>query len=148
MKYKIGKTTLERLKNVDRKLVILFTTYLMLGKKDIGVTYGARTEGEQKDLKAKGKSQVSKSKHLPMNEKGITSGGNEFEYSEINAIDIIAFKDGKMVWDRAYYDDIIKDMKDIVAFYGWDDINFGYDFKTLNDCYHISVREDGDGGIK
>jgi hypothetical protein len=44
---------------------------------------------------------------------------------------------------------VIEDMKKIVAHYGWQDvINFGWDFKSLDDPFHISVSVPGDGGVK
>ncbi|MGL5232805.1 MAG: hypothetical protein ACRC7W_05700, partial [Fusobacteriaceae bacterium] len=119
------------------------------GKKDIGVTYGARTQQEQEKLKSEGKSQVSRSKHLLVKETLLTPTGYKIDVLESNALDIIAYKDGKPIWTREYYKDIIEDMKEIAEFYGWKDIiNWGWDMKSLNDPYHISVKEDGDGGIK
>ena len=149
LKYRFGKTSISRMKGVDARLIILATTYLNLGKKDIGITYGARTPKEQAHMLKTGKSQVSKSKHLLTEEELITQGGFKIDIIESNAIDIIAYKEGKQIWDRAYYEDIIKDMKEIVRLYGWQDIiNFGWDFKSFDDPYHISVKEPGDNGIK
>lgn len=149
LKYKFGKTSIARMKGVDARLIILVTTYMCLGKKDIGITYGARTQEEQEHMLKTGKSKVSKSKHLLTQEELVTQGGFKIDIVEANAIDIVAYKNGKPVWDRNFYEDIIKDMKEIAKHYGWQDaMNWGWDFKTLNDPYHISVKEVGDGGIK
>lgn len=149
LKYRFSKTSILRLKAVDPRLIILITTYLTLGKKDIGITYGARTPEEQEHMLKTGKSKVSKSKHLLIKEELVTQGSFKIDIVEANAIDFVAYKNGKPVWDREFYEDIIKDMKKIVKFYGWQDIiNFGWDFKTLNDPYHISVKEANDNGIK
>ena len=149
LKYKVGKTTLDRLKGVDTKLVIVFTTYLNMNKKDIGCTYGARTEEAQAEFLKTGKTTVKKSKHMPFKEVVNTPDGFKMDIVEFNAIDIVAYKEGKQVWERAYYEDIIKDMKAIVKHFGWQDLfNWGWDFVSLNDPYHISVKEIGDGGIK
>lgn len=149
LKYRFSKTSINRLKAVDPRLIILITTYLSLNKKDIGITYGARTPEEQNYLLKTGKSQVSKSKHLLFKEQLVTKGGFKMDIMESNAIDIVAYRNNKPVWNRAFYKDIIEDMKAIAKFYRWEkDINFGWDFKTLNDPYHISVKEIGDGGIK
>ncbi|MGL4665672.1 MAG: hypothetical protein ACRCWA_11710 [Clostridium butyricum] len=149
LKYRFGKTSILRLKCVDTRLIILVTTYLALGKKDIGVTYGARTKEEQKHMLDTGKSGVSKSKHLLSKEELVTQSGFKIDITESNAIDIVAYKNGKPIWDRSFYEDIIKDMKEIAKHYGWQDIiNWGWDFKSLNDPYHISVKEPGDRGIK
>lgn len=149
LKYRFGKTSIARMKAIDARLIILVTTYMCMGKKDIGVTYGSRTKEEQKHMLDTGKSQVSKSKHLMTEEELVTQGGFKTKVLESNAIDIVAYDKGKTVWERAYYEDIIKDMKEIAKHYGWQDIiNWGWDFKTLNDPYHISVKEPGDGGIK
>lgn len=149
LKYKFGKTSLSRMKGVDARLIILVTTYMCMGKKDIGITYGARTPEEQEHMLKTGKTQVTKSKHLLTKEELITQGGFKIDIVESNAIDIVAYKEGKQIWERAFYKDIIEDMKKIAKFYGWQDIiNFGWDFKTLNDPYHISVKEANDNGIK
>jgi hypothetical protein len=149
LKYRFGKTSISRMKGVDARLIILATTYMCMGKKDIGITYGARTPEEQAHMLKTGKSQVTKSKHLLNKEELTTQGGFKTDIMESNAIDIVAYKDGKDIWERAYYEDIIKDMKEIAKHYGWQDIiNWGWDFKSFNDPYHISVKEPGDGGIK
>ncbi|MGL6185548.1 MAG: hypothetical protein ACRC1T_09250 [Clostridium chrysemydis] len=149
LKYRFGKSSISRMKGVDARLIILVTTYMCLGKKDIGVTYGVRTKEAQEHMLATGKSKVKNSKHIPIKETITTPDGFNMEIMESNAIDIVAYKNGKPVWDREFYEDIIKDMKEIAKFYGWQDImNWGWDFKTLNDPYHISVKENGDGGIK
>lgn len=137
------------MKGVDARLIILVTSYLCLGKKDIGVTYGVRTREAQNHFLATGKSKTKNSKHIPIKETITTPDGYNLEILEGNAIDIVAYKNSQPVWDRAYYADIIADMKEIVKFYGWSDvINFGWDFKSFDDCYHISVKEAGDGGVK
>lgn len=148
LKYKYGKTTIERLKGVDPKLIILVATYMSIGKKDIGVTYGIRTSAEQEAILKKGNSQVKKSKHQMDKEIITTQEGGKVEIQLSNAIDILGYDNGKARWDRAFYEDIIEDMKEIVSFFGWTDINFGWDFKSLNDPYHISVSKVGDGGVK
>ncbi len=149
LKYRFSKTSISRMKAVDPRLIILATTYMCMGKKDIGVTYGVRTKEAQEHMLATGKSKVKNSKHIPIKETITTPDGFDMETMESNAIDIVAYKNGKSVWDREFYEDIIKDMKKIVKFYGWQNIiNFGWDFKTLNDPYHISVKEANDNGIK
>ena len=149
LKYRFGKTSIQRMKSVDARLIILVTTYMCMGKKDIGVTYGARTPEEQAEMLRTGKTQVAKSKHLLTKETLVTQGGFKIDIYEANAIDIVAYRNGKPVWEREYYKDIVEDMKQIAKHYGWQDvINFGWDFKSLNDPYHISVKEEGDGGIK
>lgn len=149
LKYRFSNSSLMRMKAVDPRLVILVATYMSLGKKDIGVTYGVRTQQEQDDLRRQGKSQVTRSKHIPIQETVVTQNGYKMNTMEGNAIDIVAYKNGKPCWDREYYKDIIEDMKAIVKHFRWEnDFNFGWDFKTLNDPYHISVKEVGDGGIK
>ena len=149
LKYRFSKTSISRMKAVDPRLIILITTYLVLGKKDIGITCGGRTLKEQEHMLKTGKSKVSKSKHLLTKEELVTQGEFKIDIVEANAIDFVAYKNGKPVWNREFYEDIIKDMKKIAKHYGWEDIiNWGWDFKTLNDPYHISIKEPGDGGIK
>ncbi|MGL5692352.1 MAG: hypothetical protein ACRDD8_16335 [Bacteroidales bacterium] len=149
MKYRYSKRSIELLKGVDPKLVIILSTYMAMGKKDIGVTYGMRTDAEQKKLFDAKKSKTMNSKHLIKKEKVKTSEGSVIEIGLSNAIDICAYENGKIRWDRAFYKDIIEDMKKIAEFYRWqDEINWGWDFKSIDDPYHISVKKDGDGGVK
>ncbi len=148
-KYKFSNNSLEKLKGVDRRLVILVTTYLNLGKKDIGITYGVRTLEEQKQLLKEGKTRTLKSKHLLVEEQLRTPSGYKAEILEGNALDFVVFENGRAIWEREAYKEVIEDMKKIANHFGWKDIiNFGWDFKTLDDPYHISVKEDGDGGVK
>lgn len=149
LKYKFSKTSISRMKGVDPRLIILITSYLALGKKDIGVSYGARTEEEQIYMLQHGKSKVTRSKHLLSKELLTTAKGFKLDVLEANAIDIVAYRNGKPVWEKEYYKDIIIDMKEIAKLYGWkNDINWGWDFKSLDDPYHISVKELNDEGIK
>jgi hypothetical protein len=150
LKYKYSKRTIQMLTDVDPRLVILFSTYLALGKYDIGCTYGIRTEAEQKKLKAEGKSQTMNSKHLVKPETIETAEGSSVEINIGNAIDIVAYIDGKPVWDdKSVYAEIIADFKAIAAFFGWTDIiNYGFDFKSFADWYHISIKKPNDGGVK
>lgn len=149
MKYKISNSSLNNLKTVDARLIILVSTYLSLGKKDIGVTYGARSQEEHEQNLKNGVSKAKRSKHQPIKENFKTAKGFGMSTMETNAIDILAYDNGKARWDREFYKDIIEDMREIAAHFGWQDvINFGWDFKTLNDPYHISVKENGDNGIK
>ena len=94
LKYRFGKTSIARMKGIDARLIILATTYLALGKKDIGITYGARTPEEQTHMLKNGKSQVSKSKHLLSKEELVTQGGFKMDIMESNAIDIVGYKNG------------------------------------------------------
>lgn len=148
LKYKFGKQSINNLAGVDVKLVILISTYLALGKKDIAVTYGVRTSQEQSDIFASGNSKIKKSTHQLIDETYKTARGSEFTVKESNAIDIVAYKNGVQIWEREYYKDIIEDLKAIVQFFGWTDVNFGWDFKSLNDPYHISITEGQNGNIK
>ena len=92
LKYRFGKASISRMKGADARVIILATTYLALGKKDIGITYGARTSEEQAHMLKTGKSQVAKSKHLLNKEELTTQGGFKMDIMESNAIDIVMVK--------------------------------------------------------
>lgn len=61
---------------------------------DFGVTYGVRTESEQKKLFDSGRSQTMKSKHLIQ----------EDNYS--HAVDLVAYDGSNVVWELNVYDEV------------------------------------------
>ena len=64
MSFKFSKRSLDRLKGVHPKLVEVCKMAIKTSDVDFGVTCGLRDMETQKKLKAAGRSQTLKSKHL------------------------------------------------------------------------------------
>ena len=101
MAYTLSKRSLEKLEGVNEDLVMVVKRAIELTKVDFGVIYGMRTKEEQQKLFDAGKSQTMKSKHL--------TG---------DAVDLMAYVDGKASWELNLYDDIADAMKWASTEYG------------------------------
>lgn len=103
MSFKLSNRSRERLLGVHPKLVRVVERAIEITKVDFGVTCGLRTEVEQQQLVAAGKSQTMKSKHLRQ-EDGFG-----------HAVDLVAYvhTDGgaHVSWELNLYDDIADAMK-------------------------------------
>lgn len=94
MSFKFGKTSKAKLETVAPELAAVAEVALRYSKIDFGITEGLRSEQKQKQLVAEGASKTMNSKHL--------SG---------NAIDIVAYVDGKVTWELQYYEEIAESFK-------------------------------------
>src|SRR6056300_1555921 len=95
MAYKLSNRSLEKLDGVDERLVEVVKKAIEYTEIDFGVIQGLRTVAEQEALVAKGASQTMKSKHL-----------------EGKAVDLMAYVDGRGVWELNVYDDLCDAMKE------------------------------------
>tara|TARA_R100000951_G_scaffold101503_1_gene93117 strand:- start:501 stop:956 length:456 start_codon:yes stop_codon:yes gene_type:complete len=93
-KYKLSKRSLSKLEGVNEPLVATVKRAIELTKVDFGVICGLRSQEEQKALVAKGASQTMHSRHL--------TG---------NAVDLMAYIDGRGCWELNVYDEIADAMK-------------------------------------
>jgi peptidoglycan L-alanyl-D-glutamate endopeptidase CwlK len=84
--FKFGGRSKQKLEDVHPDLVAVFERALQLSTVDFGITCGLRTQHEQNQLRAKGKSQVKVSRHQ--------TG---------HAIDVVCYVGGKVTWDFEYY---------------------------------------------
>lgn len=92
--FKLSQRSLDELKGVDPRLVAVVKRAIQITKVDFGVTEGLRSLATQKKFVAQGKSKTMNSKHL--------TG---------NAVDLVAYVDGKVSWELNLYDDIANAMK-------------------------------------
>ena len=95
MSFKLSRRSLDRLEGIDDGLQAVVKMAITMTKTDFGVVQGMRTLEQQKELVAKGASQTMKSKHL-----------------EGRAVDLMAYVDGKGVWELNVYDDLCDAMKE------------------------------------
>ena len=94
MSFSLSSRSLAKLEGVDETLVEVVKKAIEKTKIDFGVTFGMRTVEEQEKLVAAGKSQTMKSNHLIG-----------------KAVDLMAYVDGKGVWELNVYDDLCDAMK-------------------------------------
>lgn len=94
MPFKLSQRSLDRLQGVKPELVAVVKRAIELTTVDFGVTEGLRTLETQKRYVETGKSQTMDSKHL--------TG---------DAVDLVAYVDGQVVWELNVYDNIADAMK-------------------------------------
>ena len=93
--FKLSRRSLDRLEGVNDDLVAVVKFAINATKTDFGVIQGLRTIEQQKELVAKGASQTMKSKHL-----------------DGNAVDLMAYINGRGSWELNLYDDLADAMKE------------------------------------
>jgi peptidoglycan L-alanyl-D-glutamate endopeptidase CwlK len=84
--WKFGSRSLQKLQGVDDGLVRVCHLALTYSSVDFGITCGLRSQAEQNQLRAQGKSQAKHSRH-----------------QDGMAIDIVCYVDGKVTWDFKHY---------------------------------------------
>ena len=93
--FKLSQRSLDKMEGVKPDLITVVKKAITLTKIDFGVIEGLRTEEKQKELVASGASQTMKSKHL--------TG---------DAVDLMAYVNGRGCWEIALYDEIADAMKE------------------------------------
>jgi len=93
--YQLSERSLERLKGVDADLVKVVKRAIQLTRVDFGVVEGVRTVERQTELVNSGASKTMKSRHI--------TG---------EAVDLMAYLNGRASWELSLYDDIADAMRD------------------------------------
>ena len=101
MSFKLSRRSLDKLEGVDDRLVAVVKHAITATKVDFGVIQGLRTLEQQKELYEKGASQTMKSKHL--------TG---------DAVDLMAYINGRGSWELQVYDEIADAMKEGASMVG------------------------------
>lgn len=120
--FKLSQKSIKNLEGVNYKLKMVVERALSLSEVDFGITEGVRSLERQKELVASGKSQTMRSYHL----RG-------------NAIDVVAYVDGKVSWDWKYYEQIAKAFKEAAKELDVK-ITWGGDWKTFKDGPHFQIE--------
>ena len=116
--FKLGATSLARLKGVHPDLVKVVKRAIELTPIDFTVLEGLRTKERQKQLVAKGASKTMNSRHI--------TG---------HAVDIAPLVDGKVTWDWKYYNQLAPAIKQAAKELGVN-ITWGGEWKTFKDGPH------------
>lgn len=94
--FKLSQRSLSRLEGVDPRLILLAKEAIKITKVDFGVSEGLRTRERQQQFYKEGKTKTLNSKHI--------TG---------QAIDLVAYVDGKVSWKIKHYYDIARAMQEI-----------------------------------
>lgn len=128
--YKFSKKSIEKLNNVNEKLVVFISQLLMVSKYDFAITCGYRSIEEQNSLYAQGRTTPG---DIVTNCKG-----GESKHNFGGAVDVVLLIDGKENWNEKYYIELLEDekVKELMNFYG---IVNGSTFKNLKDYPHFEL---------
>lgn len=121
MSFKLSQRSLDRLKGVDEDLVSVVKRAIEITTVDFAVIEGLRTPERQKELMEKGFSQTLLSKHLVG-----------------RAVDLGAWVDNTVSWEKAPYLEIAKAMKQAAKELNVS-IRWGGDFKSFFDGPHFEL---------
>lgn len=122
MTYTLSKRSEDKLVGVDANLVKVVRRAIELTEIDFGIIEGLRTKERQALLVADGKSQTMNSKHIVG-----------------RAVDVVAYVDGKVCWDKEHYVTISKAFKQAAKELNIT-IRWGGDFKSFFDGPHYELN--------
>jgi len=121
--FKLSDKSLVKMKGVDPALVAVVTKAIELSPVDFGVTEGLRSVERQKELFKAGKSQTMKSRHIIG-----------------EAVDLVAYVNGKVDWTWKYYEQIARAMKQAAEELGIA-IEWGGDWVSFKDGVHFQLEK-------
>lgn len=121
--FKLSDKSLVKMKGVDPALVAVVTKAIELSPVDFGVTEGLRSVERQKELFKAGKSQTMKSRHIIR-----------------EAVDLVAYVNGKVDWTWKYYEQIARAMKQAAEELGIA-IEWGGDWVSFKDGAHFQLEK-------
>jgi imidazole glycerol phosphate synthase subunit HisF len=121
MTFKLSVRSLNMLRGVDKKLVDVVKRAIELTEIDFRVTEGLRSVERQRMLFDDGKSQTMNSKHLLG-----------------KAVDVVAYFEGSVTWDKEHYVTISKAFKQAAKELSVP-IRWGGDFKSFFDGVHYEL---------
>lgn len=121
MAYKLSQRSLDRMAGIHPDLTRVVLRAIELTTVDFAITQGLRTIEQQRQYVADGKSRTMNSRHL--------TG---------HAVDVVAYRDGKVSWTASDYNPIAKAFK--AAAEKLDiPIVWGGDWKSFLDCPHFEL---------
>ena len=108
--YKLSKRSMRELIGVHPMLAFVVMEAIKITKQDFMVLDGTRTTPEQRKLVERGVSKTMDSYHL---------------YGD--AVDLVAYVNGKPTWEEKYYKEIAIAMERAAEMHNIDGIDWGYD---------------------
>jgi len=121
--FKLSDKSIAKMKGVDPALVAVVKKAIEISPIDFGVTEGLRSVERQKELFKAGKSQTLKSRHIIG-----------------EAVDLVAYINGKVDWTWKYYEQIAVAMKQASKELGIA-IEWGGDWINFRDGVHFQLKK-------
>lgn len=133
--YKLSKRSLQQLIGMNPILSFAVTMAIKRTNQDFGILRkgGVRTEQEQLDMYAQGRTKPGNKITWTLNSK----------HKEGNAVDLVAFVDGKPTWEDKYYKEIEIAMKSVIKDYALN-IDWGFDLWGKDAVHWQISRSDYD----
>ena len=116
--YSLGNRSLTQLIGMNPIISFAVCMAIKRTKQDFGILRkgGVRTDAEQKEMYAQGRTKPGKKITWTLNSK----------HKEGNAVDLVAFVNGKPTWEGKYYNEIVEAMKSVIKDYDLN-IDNGFD---------------------
>jgi len=121
--FELSDKSLDKMKGVNPSLLAVVKKAIELSPVDFGVSEGLRTVERQKELFKAGKSQTMKSRHIVG-----------------EAVDVVAYVNGKVDWTWKYYEQIAVAMKEASKELGIV-IEWGGDWVSFKDGVHFQLSK-------
>lgn len=132
--FKFSQKSLNRLNGVHPQLVRLAKEVIKISPIDFGISQGVRTQQEQADLYAQGRTKPGKIVTWTMKSKHLRQKDG---YG--HAFDIVCYHNGQVTWSEKFYmemGDIFKDKAKQLGI----NIIWGGDFRSNKDYPHIELK--------
>jgi peptidoglycan L-alanyl-D-glutamate endopeptidase CwlK len=139
MGFRLGRTSLQRLKGVHPDMVRVCSLGIEYSEIDFTVTEGLRSIERQKELVAKGFSKTFQSKHLLQND-GFCHAFDVVAVGDLDKDGIVDAQDKALTWAPPIYRQIAEAMKRAASELGIA-IRWGGDFKNFFDGPHLELVE-------
>lgn len=121
--FKLSDKSIDKMKGVNPALIAVVKKAIELTTVDFGVTEGLRSIERQKELFKAGKSQTMKSRHIVG-----------------EAVDLVAYVNGKVDWSWKYYEQIAVAMKQAAKELEVP-IEWGGDWVSFKDGVHFQLEK-------
>lgn len=122
--FKLSDKSIDKMKGVNPALIAVVKKAIELTTVDFGVTEGLRSIERQKELFKAGKSQTMKSRHIVG-----------------EAVDLVAYVNGKVDWSWKYYEQIAVAMKQAAKELEVP-IEWGGDWVSFKDGVHFQLERE------
>ena len=118
MSFKLGKRSMRQMVGMNPILSFAVCMAIKRTKQDFGIIKkgGVRLYREQRDMYAQGRTKPGKKITWTLNSRHLSG----------NAVDLVAFVNGKPTWKKKYYTEITRAMKSVIKDYDLD-IDHGFD---------------------
>lgn len=132
--YSFSEKSLERLSTCDEKLQKVALLAIMLSEVDFGISEGYRSPARQKMLYAKGRTAEG---DIVTYIDGVKKKGKH-NYKPSKAFDVYAYVNGRVSWEKKYYDQINEAIQEAADTFGII-VYWGGEWITFKDYPHFEI---------